>query len=336
MGAMRRGAVNPAVVALGVGFPLVALVVVVVVSMGGGSPPVATSPPDTDVSPPAPTVDHEWNDDLAAALHPLTEVLVELATTVDQHAQEHSPDELATTLDRVGPVFASVRDSVDQLREHPADPLAKPLVLAAADLYVHAVSAHEASLAATAELAHQYDLLGRRLRILADRVFDRARERTSVAVDPGEGVRLVRPAEVPDWERLEVAAGPPLEASDPNRPGVLPLERDERRSSQPDRGWTAFVRGLDVPSTADVERASGDVDELGALARRLGAAAEALRDVPVPDGDTGRADRSALGWLLRAEAARAAQLTALRPAPDTRALAEALLALSDIPALRPG
>lgn len=334
-------AVRPGIVALGVGIPLAALALAVAVLVGGdGDDPAAPASTTTatttatSTAGPEARIDESWNRALEAAVRPLDGVLVELASTVDRHSTgAATAQELAATLERVRPVVMDVRDDVAELPAHPDDPLATSLVATTAQLYVHAVEAHTASLTAgAADVGDELDKLGRRLRILADRVFDRARERTSAPVELGDDVRLVRPAEVPDWERLELAAGPPLEPTDPNRPGDLPRERQERRRSQPVGDWSAAVEELDAPTAAAVR--SAPVEELPGLARRLIAAAEALRDVAVPDGDRGRADRVALGWLLRADAARAAQLSELGPdVPGLDALAASLLELSSIPAL---
>lgn len=327
---------RPGVVVLGVGIPLVALGLVVTVALwpgddgAGGGASTTTAPPAT----PEPRIDAAWNGDVAAAFQPLEDVLVELASSVDRRATGAASDaELAASLDRIRPHVVAVRDAVAELEPHPGDALAQPLVATSAELYVHAVDAHTASLeAGTPDLSRELDKLGRRLRILADRIFDRARERTSAPVDLGDDVRVVRPAEVPDWERLELAAGPPLERVDPNRPDELPLERRTDRLSQPEQDWLAVVRDLDAPTAADVRSAGGD--DLAPLARRLVAAAEALRDVPVPGGDRGRADRLALGWLLRADAARAAQVADIEPAvPGLEQLAASVLALSATHAL---
>ena len=333
------GGIDRRVIAGAVAVPLVALAVVVAVAVGhgdGDAPEIPTTVATTTETIGPAAVDEAWNAELGAALDPLREALVELASSVAAHSTgELDRAGLAAVLDRLEPVLSSVRDAVHGLEPHRTDALAGPLVRTTAELYVLAIASHRASLAVDGDAAVQYDRLGRRLRILGDRIFDRARERTSAPVDPGPDVRLVRPAEVPDWERLELAAGPPLEPTDRNRPDDEPLAREDRRATQPAAAWRARVDRLDVPGVAEVQRAAGDPAALASLARQLVEAAEILRDEPVPDGDRGRADRLALGWLVRADAARASQLAALAPTPagaPTR-LAEQLLALSEEPAL---
>jgi hypothetical protein len=312
---MAAGRPDRRVIALGLGLPAAILVAIVLVAVLGGAGD--EDGPDADQVAPTTTavdaVDRAWDRAVADAFEPLVEVLPSYARAVDEWSNgDRTGADLAALLDDVEPVVADVARSAEALPAHRRDDLAQPLVADAADLYVQAVAAHRAALAAAREdLARQWDHLGRRLRILGDRTFDRARERTSAPVDPGEGVELRLPAEVPDFDRLELAVGPPLEPTDTNVADAVPRLRSDDRPSQALAAWEDAVEGLDAPRVADVEAARGDVDALAALARRLVAAAEALRDEPVPEGDRGRADRLALGWLVLADAARAAQLADL-------------------------
>jgi hypothetical protein len=282
-------------------------------------------------------VDEAWDTSVEQALRPLNVALVELARAVDGRATgARSAADLQQVLADVRPKLVAVRDAAERLRPHRSDAGARTLVIDMADLYVLAADAHARSLeVGDAAVAHEYDLLGRRLRILGDRIFDRAHERTSAAPTSVPGVRLALPAEVPDWTRLEVAAGPPLEPVDANRSDALPLERTGDRASQPVVAWQARVRELAAPSADDVRAAGTDAAALASMARRLVGAADALRSEPVPAGDRGRADCLALGWLVRADGARAAQLAALAP-DDRRAgqgISDALLVISSSPVL---
>lgn len=280
-------------------------------------------------------IDEEWNDSLAGALRPLADVLPNYARDVDAWSTgEMSASDLTATLDTVEPIVRRVRDSVDDLEAHPRDPLARPLVVHSADLYVIALRAHRIALETSGDISMQYDHLGRRLRILGDRIFDRARERTAAPVDPGEGVTLELPAEVPDWTRVGVAVGPPLEAEDTNQDGALPRQREEERSSQSESDWLDAVADLNAPEPEEVRSARGDEAALAEHARALVAAAEALRDVPVPEHDRGRADRLALGWLVLADAARSAQLETLTG--HGTALVDVLLEMAATPELGVG
>jgi hypothetical protein len=298
------------VIALAVGIPLAILAVVAgAVLLDGGSEPEPAAPTSTATTTDA-RVDVRWDDAVARAFEPLVDVLPEYARAVDAWSTgERTAEDLAEVLDRAEPVVLSVAEAARDVPVHPGAPLARPLVGDAADLYVHAVAAHRAALAVDdPAVAQQWDRLGRRLRIVGDRTFDRARELTAPPFEPSDGVELRLPAEVPDFDRLELAVGPPLEPSDTNIVDAVPRMRDQERPSQPAAAWRAAVEALEAPTVADVEAAVGDPDELGALARRLVSAAESLREEPVPDGDRGRADRTALRWLVLADAARAAQL----------------------------
>lgn len=336
---MARGPVNRVVIAVGVGVPVVALAVVVGVSVrgGDGDSPGSTTSSSTPATAPSvePRVDEDWNDGIEDAVQPLDEALPALAEAVAAWSAGDLGDAgLTRVLDRVTPLVADVRARLDALGPHPEDDLAGPLMADMGSLYRHAIDAHRAALAAESDqLATQYDRLGRRLRVLGDRVFDRARERTAVPFDPGPDVDLRRPAEVPNWSRLDLAVGPPLE---PGQPAAdeLPLQRRDERDSQPEQSWLTHVRGLDLPEVGELRSAlaADSSDALGRHARRLVSAAESLRDVPVPDGDRGRADRIALGWLLRADGARAGQLGVIDGSTRSSALAESLVAMSGGPA----
>lgn len=313
--------------------PVLAVLVVVGVSVGGGDdgPPAASTTSTVTPVAPDPEIDDAWNERLAAVVGPIGDPLVELASEVDRWANGELDDPgLAEVLDRVEPAIRAVADGTRALDEHPGDPLALPLVQRSMELYTTSVDAHRAALALDdADLRRELDRLGRRLRILADRTFDRARERTSAPVDPGPNVELVLPAEVPEWTRLELAAGPPLEPSDTNVDDETPLAREDDRATQAEEPWLTAVEELDVPTVGDIRSAAGDAEALGQHARTLVDAVESLRTVAVPDGDRGRADRVALGWLVRADAARAGQLAAISGAAETQQLADRLLEISD-------
>lgn len=328
------------VLLLGVGIPIAALVAVVAITVidEGGEPRVAP-PTSTTVadSPVEPAVDERWNAQLAELIEPLRGTLPTYVRDVESWSSGSlAAQELEQTLDRVDDALADVEAAAQALPAHPSDDLARPLVRDVAALYRLAVRAHRAALAAgDPDVVEQYDRLARRLRVLADRTFDRARERTAEAIETGEDVRLVLPAEVPDWSRFGLSAGPPLEDRDSDRPDELPLEREERRDAQPERDWRAQVDRLEVPTAAEVQAARTSADRLGELARRLIAAADALRGVPVPAGDRGRADRVAIGWLVLADAARAAQLDAIT-GTTAHPLADRLLEVAAGPSFRVG
>lgn len=300
--------------------PVLILVALLAASVLGGddadrdaAPATTTTTEATSVS-----VDPAWNEAVAEAFQPLTAVLPTYAAAVAEWSTgDRSDAELAATLDEVEPVLVRVASAASALPAHRTDDWAGALVTSAAELYVQGVAAHRSALAAGDDaVAEQWDRLGRRLRILGDRTFDRARERTAPPIDPGEGVELRLPAEVPDFDRLELAVGPPLEPEDLRVADALPRLREAARESQPLADWEQAVEALDAPTADDVQAARGEPSRLAELGRRLVAAAEDLRDEPVPAGDRGRADRLAIGWLVLADAARAGQLAALSGTPS--------------------
>jgi hypothetical protein len=210
-------------------------------------------------------------------------------------------DEYRAKIDRALGDATTTRDRVRALPAHAAD----ALYLASAELYVQHVRIHLATLdmAAGAE-RDQVVLLARRVRELGDRVFDRGHALVDphfAADRPDVDVNL--PEEVPDWVAEGMAAGPPLDGEPPPRASTPPL-REETRPTEPERAWLAAVAAAGAPEHLDLE---GD---LATQARAFVAAAERLRHEPDPDTSGGR-ERSAilrLGYLVDADAARAAQL----------------------------
>jgi hypothetical protein len=242
-----------------------------------------------------------WAEAAGLAFAPLTDTALELPDhTRRWQAGELAPEEYRRTLQVALQSAEDTRRNVELLPEHDG----RLLYLASAELYV----AYEQTLVEAVDmdagpLRDQVVLLAHRVRELADRVFDRGHH----LVDPDFGadrpdVAIQLPAEVPDWEAEGMAPGPPLDA-EPGPPADTPPLREETRPTQPEDDWLAAVDAAGAPDALDLD---GDVS---AQARAYVAAAEALRDEPDPEGDDGR-ERSAilrLGWLIKAEAARAAQ-----------------------------
>lgn len=191
------------------------------------------------------------------------------------------------------------RRNVELLPEHDA----QPLYLASAELYVQ----YERVLVEAVDieagpLRDQVVLLARRLRELADRVFDRGHHYIDPDFGADQGDIIINlPAEVPDWEAEGMASGPPLD-EEPG-PSSFPPMREDSRPTQAEADWLAAVDAAGAPDRLDLD---GD---LAAQARAYVGAAEALRDEPDPEVPEGR-ERSAvlrLSWLVKADAARAAQ-----------------------------
>jgi hypothetical protein len=242
-----------------------------------------------------------WAEQAAAAFKPLTRSSQALpATARDWLSGALGDDEFSTKL---SVARTDAEQTVRMVAALPANE-AKALYLASAQLYLEHVRIHQASLGvAEGPMREQVALLARRVRELSDRVFDRGH----AMVDPAFGadqpdVEVNLPEEVPDWEAEGMAAGPPFD-DEPGPPATVPPLRAETRPIEPEADWLAAVDAAGAPDALDLE---GDV---AAQARAYVDAAETLRDEPDPDVDGGR-ERSAvlrLGYLVKADAARAAQ-----------------------------
>jgi hypothetical protein len=207
----------------------------------------------------------------------------------------------------VDDALEDARATKDLVAELP-DADAKPLYRASAELYVQHVHVLDAAIDIEPDdLRDQTVLLARRLRELGDRVFDRGH----ALVDPEFGsdrpdVTVNLPEEVPDWEAEGLAAGPPLDEEPGPRASTPPLRADERPTQDAD-GWREAVEDAGAPNDIDVDASD---DALAKAASRYIAAAEQLRDEPDPDVPRGREVSALLrlGYLIKADAARAAQI----------------------------
>lgn len=172
----------------------------------------------------------------------------------------------------------------------------KALELAAAELYSsQASTVLEVVNREPSPEREQLTLLALRLGVLGDRVHGWARH-----VDDPDAADDPEP--VPDWSAMDLAPGPPLdEAPVPSDAELTPpLERP----TQPEDDWLAAFEAAGAPEMVD------EVGNLATQARAFVDAAAALRDEPDPDIDDGHlvAARIRLGWLIRADGIRAAQL----------------------------
>lgn len=256
---------------------------------------------DDDATPATTVPEPTWVERAADAFEPLASSAFELPDKVRRWlAGEVTDADHRATLDVALDDATETRDRVRALPDAPA----KDLYLASAELHVQHVRIHLETIAM--EPGPQRDqvvLLARRVRQLGDRVFDRG----LALVDPTFGadepdVQINLPEEVPDWEAEGMAVGPPLDA-EPGPPADAPQLRAETRPVQPQDDWLAAVASSGAPATLDLD---GD---LAAQARAYVDAAEVLRYEPDPDVEGGR-ERSAvlrLGWLVKADAVRAAQ-----------------------------
>ncbi|MEA3018699.1 MAG: hypothetical protein QOI47_223 [Actinomycetota bacterium] len=234
-----------------------------------------------------------------AAFKPLTSSALALPAQARQWlAGDLSDDEYRAKLDQALKDTTRTRDLVRAL---PAVP-GKGLYLASAELYVLHVRVHQASMGEKGSRRDQAALLARRLRELADRIFDRGHalvDPTFLQNQPDVVVHL--PEEVPDWVAEGMAAGPPLDAQPPPPASTPPL-REATRPTEPEATWLAAVARAGAPDHVDL---GGD---LAAEARSFIFAAESLRHEPDPVGGRERSAILRLGYLVQADAARAAQL----------------------------
>lgn len=207
---------------------------------------------------------------------------------------EAAVDAFEETVDRVGRLDG-VRHEAHELYE------------AAAMLYVQHALIYRGAI--DGDLREQADLTARRVRLLADRTFDRARTADGKQLgvdDPNVVVNL--PEEVPDWEAEGLAPGPPLD--DPPTEQPRPALRQRDRPTQPRADWIAAVEAAGAPPDEQLAAAieSRDHGALQETARAYVEAAERLRQTPDPEGDREGATRVRLALLVASEAARAGQL----------------------------
>lgn len=318
---MRRTVAAVALVAL------VATAALAVGGGGGGSSPT-TNRPTTSTDPtstePSSREAAAWDARVREAFGPFVAELPQLLESLRGWRQGTiTSDELDRRLHQHLAAALDSQRRVAGLEPLPATPEALELYRASVALTVLSVQAHAAALALTGDLAAQVDVLGQRLRLLADRVFDRGYAVVEVMLpgphlfgDQSGDVDLRLPEDVPRWPAEGLAPGPPLDVGAPAPPeGSAPPLREARRPVQGRSGWVATIGAVGPPSVGDVRAAvgEGDAGPLADLSRRLVVAAELLRAAPDPDAPGGREEsaRVRLGLLVLADAARAAQAAAL-------------------------
>ena len=248
----------------------------------------------------------EWERDAIAAFGgaDLTQGVIDMVEGARQwQTGERPTEQFKTELDRQHNRFSDAMVRIDRLPEFPFDDRVDDMYRDAADMYLQTVRVYQAMIATEAgDVRTQHDLLARRIRIMGDRLFDRARELVKPtlheAPNPDVDVRL--PEEVPNWVEEGIAPGPPLD-DPPPAPSGQPTLRQPTRPEQPRDDWLKAVKALDLPPAL----LTGD---LRANARALTAAAEKLRATPDPEGGREEGARIRLSLLIEADAPRAAQL----------------------------
>ncbi|MDQ3946306.1 MAG: hypothetical protein M3357_14365 [Actinomycetota bacterium] len=233
-----------------------------------------------------------------------------------------APEGFARELSLFLPEAVNARQAVAAIPPLKETAVVRDLYRDSIGLYIDFGRVYLAAVDPAAEpLRGQLDLIARRLRVLADRIYDQGRS----VVDPasqslgGDSVEIRRAPEVPDWEVEGLAAGPPL-AEAPAAPPEVPPEREGQRQEEPATKWLARLRQADFPSGADLAGAinAGDENRLGDLAETYLASTAALRVAPDPEGGRVRAAIAALSYLVSAESARVAQAAVVLPAGSVR------------------
>ena len=259
--------------------------------------------------------DREWAELAGEAFEPLVSSAYDVPGAVRDWLEGELTDD--GLQEKLNPVLADATTTKSRVRALPDAP-AKSLYFASATLHVLHVRIHLRGIdVEEGARREQVALLGLRVRQLGDRVFDRG----LALVDPSFGVdepdvQINLPEEVPDWEAEGMAVGPPFD-DEPGLPASSPSLRADDRPTQSEDDWLAAVDAAGAPERVDFD---GD---LAAQARAYVAAAEALRDAADPDVAGGR-ERSAilrLSWLVKADAARAAQFGFIDIARDLDAIA---------------
>jgi hypothetical protein len=263
--------------------------VLVACSTGDDTPSAPVSSTST-----ATTEERSWDELARTALEPLAQSLAEVpAQTLEFVAGIRSVTTYRADVERAVFEMGLARDNVGVLPEHAA----RDLFFASASLQLeYARTLRQLVDRPADDLRHQITLLATRVRRLGESVLDCAWRFLDVRVDAGAT------DSVPDWTAEGLGPGPPLEplpeaTVDQAAPG-------EARPTQPMSDWERAVSAAGAPATVDLE---GD---LVAQARAFDAAAASMRDEPAPDIEHGHDVHALLriGWLIKADAARAAQL----------------------------
>jgi hypothetical protein len=288
---------------------------------GGDDPVVSTTTTLPPASPEAKAFETRVNDALRVLAGERLRPVIQAASQWME--QKATAETLSGELSLFIPEAVKTRQALAAIPPLKEAPAARDLYRDSIGLYADFGRIYLVAVDPAAEaLRPQLDLAARRLRSLADKIYDQAH----ALVDPasaqsleGDDVIVRRAPEVPDWEAEGLAAGPPL-AEAPPPPPPVPPEREAQRDEEPEKEWEARVRKAGFPSGADLAAAlgSGDPARLGALAETYLASVAALRVAPDPEGGRVRAAVVALSFLVEAESARLAQAAALLPAGPAR------------------
>jgi len=283
-----------------------------------------------------------WVQDARDAFADLGGAIPNLVRRTDEWlAGKVTDEDLAADLDTWAGLARSAREAAGELDDIELAPESDRLLELTADLYIEVVNVHDAALDVDdAELRTQVHLLARRVRTLADRVYDRGYElvKPFLFVEQAPDVTVNLPEEVPIWPELNLEPGPPL-GPRPAPAAESPALRQENRPEQPREEWIGALRLVNPTSAGDLAAAidGGSGEDLRATAERLIAAAEALRAEPDPEDNREESARVRLGLLIHADAARTAQAGTLVANPGRgdalRSIARRLAVIGGDPVL---
>ena len=298
---------------------VVALVggVVAGVLAGGSSPHRAQLPPS---APPSATSQaQKWVTALGQDLDPISGSLVGLLQSAQSWAGgTSSASALSAQIVGAMPSFDQTLGDVANQQPLPAAPTAKPVAADAIDLYLAALRLEQAATGLPAgALRHQLQQSFERIRELGDRVYDLATTLATGPPPPSTATNTnIRPADVPDWTALGLAAGPPLD-SPPAPAAKTPPTFQVTRPQQSIAGWVAAVDRSGVPaaSTERQDILSTDDGTLRQLADQAQAALNELDATADPDLDRNAGTQTRLDLLVTEEAARAAEASGLVSLP---------------------
>ncbi|MGZ6793692.1 MAG: hypothetical protein ACXVFV_12105 [Mycobacteriales bacterium] len=312
--------------------------VVVVATTHGSSPrpaaaPASAAPAPTPTSPPR-TDGLAWKEAALQDFKPLKGVLIGFTKSLAAwEAGTQGGKETATSLDYSLPEILRTRAALAVRTPFAKAPRALDDYRLAVALYVQAARvARVGTTLPDGPLADQSRRAYGRLRNLADRVFDQADAELSPYLPSPpviDGVTFVKPAEVPRWSSLGLAAGPPLDAAAPR---TAPRSYEEHPQEQSFADFAKAVRAAGVPGATELATAvsGGSTAELRTLADRFTTASDLLYDGAVPRGERVVGTRVELGLLVDADSARTAELASLVAAPGRTALTQAARALAVI------
>jgi hypothetical protein len=317
--------------AAAIGVPLIVAVALIGLispgaELGGDNPVVSTT--TTTLRPASPEgkafqtrVDDALRSFAADRLPPVIRV------AADWMQDKATAESLTGEVSLYVPEAVKARQAVAAIPPLQEAPQARDLYRDAIGLYIDFGRIYMVASDPTSELLRtQLDLAARRLRVLADKLYDQGH----ALVDPSsqspgdDSVEIRRGPEVPEWDAEGLAAGPPLAEAPPPPPEVPPAQEAVRPQESGDK-WRARVRKANFPAGADLSAAitDGDGKRLGELAETYLATAAALRVAPDPADDRGSRGRvrgavAALSFLVDAESARVGQAAAALPAGPAR------------------